>query len=153
MTLLHEQYHYSWATAAVEGFHLARAAATFGDLKDHYEVVLPGSGGACGQVRRGPARRFDARAVARAELAWWEARRIPGQQQRRSRWGSSSPRSTRCCDESSPQAMAAAGAAARAQAAALRDAHADSRTGRTIASAPEESHHRELRLALSSANV
>ncbi len=33
VTLLHEQYHYSWATATLEGFHLARAAATFGDLR------------------------------------------------------------------------------------------------------------------------
>src|SRR6266498_2624074 len=41
VTMLHEQYRYSWATATREAFHLARAAATFGDLKDHYEVVLP----------------------------------------------------------------------------------------------------------------
>src|SRR2546427_7028560 len=33
VTMLHEQYHYSWATAAREAFHLARAAATFGDAK------------------------------------------------------------------------------------------------------------------------
>jgi hypothetical protein len=32
VTLLREQYHYSWAMAATEGYHLARAAATFGDL-------------------------------------------------------------------------------------------------------------------------
>src|SRR5262249_4182033 len=31
VTMLREQYHYSWATATLEGFHLARAAATFGD--------------------------------------------------------------------------------------------------------------------------
>src|SRR5689334_12784350 len=41
VTMLHEQYHYSWGTAAIEGFHLARAAATFGDLKSGYDVVLP----------------------------------------------------------------------------------------------------------------
>src|SRR5437870_3524521 len=41
VTMLHEQYHYSWATAAREGFHLARAAATFGGTRSHYEVVLP----------------------------------------------------------------------------------------------------------------
>src|SRR5262245_9689003 len=37
VVLLREQYRYSWATATVEAFHLARAAATFADLKDHYE--------------------------------------------------------------------------------------------------------------------
>src|SRR5436190_22080581 len=33
VTMLHEQYRYSWATATKEAFHLARAAATFGDAK------------------------------------------------------------------------------------------------------------------------
>src|SRR5215470_13657525 len=41
VTMLRDQYHYSWAAATAEGFHLARAAATFGDLKGNYEVVLP----------------------------------------------------------------------------------------------------------------
>src|SRR6266481_3184511 len=41
VTMLHEQYHYSWASATVEGFHLARAAARFGDLKGNYDVMLP----------------------------------------------------------------------------------------------------------------
>src|ERR1700758_5028511 len=39
--MLHEQNHYSWSKAAIDGFYLARAAATFGNAKDHYEVVLP----------------------------------------------------------------------------------------------------------------
>jgi len=106
VTMLREQYHYSWAMAAREAFHLARAAATFGDAHDNYEQVLPqieagyrvardwlnaggpegppyghagGPEGApdghVGQRRVG----FDPAAVARAELAWWVARRIPGQ--------------------------------------------------------------------------
>src|ERR1041384_3007872 len=37
VTMLHEQYRYSWATAAREGFHLARAAARFGDLRGGYD--------------------------------------------------------------------------------------------------------------------
>src|SRR5918911_349232 len=41
VTMLREQYHYSWATAAREGFHLARAAATFGNLRGNYDVVIP----------------------------------------------------------------------------------------------------------------
>ena len=41
LSTLREQYHYSWAVAAREGFHLARAAATFGNARDHYDAVLP----------------------------------------------------------------------------------------------------------------
>ena len=41
VSMLHEQYHYSWARAAREGFHLARAAARFADLTGHYDSVLP----------------------------------------------------------------------------------------------------------------
>src|SRR6185436_19358914 len=33
VTMLREQYHYSWAVAAKEAFHLARAAATFGNAR------------------------------------------------------------------------------------------------------------------------
>src|SRR5262249_60463935 len=66
VTMLHEQYRYSWATATVQGFHLARAAATFGDLTGGYEAVLPDleaayakartwTGGAVGERGRSPA--------------------------------------------------------------------------------------------------
>src|SRR5436309_13080292 len=43
VTTLREQYHYSWTTATIEGFHLARAAARFGDQVGtrEAEVVLP----------------------------------------------------------------------------------------------------------------
>ena len=56
-----------------------RAAATFADLKDHYEVVLPDLEAAYGTARRWLGAGFDPHAVARAELAWWVARRVPGQ--------------------------------------------------------------------------
>src|SRR6185295_11618168 len=79
ITLLHEQYHYSWAAATLQGFHLARAAATFGDLRGNYDVVLPDLEAAYERVRSWTGAGFDPRAVARAELAWWEARRIPGE--------------------------------------------------------------------------
>lgn len=79
VTMLHEQYRYSWANAAREGFHLARAAATFGDLKNHYEVVLPDLEQAYGEARDWMHAGFDPHAVARAELSWWVARRMPGQ--------------------------------------------------------------------------
>ena len=41
VTTLREQYHYSWLTATKEGYHLARAAATFGNARSNYEQVLP----------------------------------------------------------------------------------------------------------------
>ena len=79
VTMLHEQYRYSWATAAKEALHLARAAATFGDLKGGYDVVLPDLEAAYATAKSWLRAGFDPRAVARAELAWWIARRIPGQ--------------------------------------------------------------------------
>jgi hypothetical protein len=78
VTMLHEQYRYSWATATREGFHLARAAATFGDLHGGYDVVLPDLEAAYGMARDWVGAHYDPRAVARAELAWWVARRVPG---------------------------------------------------------------------------
>lgn len=77
-TMLREQYRYSWWGAAHEAFYLARAAATFGDLKDHYDAVLPDLERAYRQARDWTAAAFDPAAVARAELDWWIARRIPG---------------------------------------------------------------------------
>jgi|SRR5579872_2441934 len=82
VTMLHEQYHYSWATAAREGFHLARAASRFGDMsgdRRNYEVVESDLERAYGQARSWLDAQFDPRAVARAELAWWVARRVPGE--------------------------------------------------------------------------
>jgi hypothetical protein len=150
VTLLHEQYHYSWATAAVEGFHLARAASTFAELKDHYEVVLPDLEAAYAKVRAWTGATFDARAVARAELAWWEARRIPGKNSAE-QVGQLIAEEYALLYESSPPAMAAAGLL-RAQAGALRDAQAEQPDWPAIARLLRDSY-RELRLALSSANV
>lgn len=78
VTMLHEQYRYSWATAAREGFHLARAAATFGDLRGGYDRVLPDLEAAYRMARDWTGEHYDPAAVARAELAWWIARRVPG---------------------------------------------------------------------------
>jgi len=79
VTLLHERYRYSWADAAREGFHLARAAATFGNLRGGYDQVLPDLEAAYQRAHDWTGAQFDPRAVARAELAWWVARRVPGQ--------------------------------------------------------------------------
>ena len=150
VTLLHEQYRFSWAGATVEGYHLAKAAATFADLTDHYDVVLPDLEAAYARISTWTGAEFDTRSVARAELAWWEARRMPGR---------NSPEQVAqliaeeyaLLYESSASAMAVP-ALLRAQAAALRDAHADQPDWDTIGRLLQESY-RELRLALASANV
>jgi hypothetical protein len=79
VTMLHEQYHYSWARAARDGFYLARAAARFGELRDRDDTVLPDLERAYTDARDWTHAHFDPAAVARAELAWWVARRLPGQ--------------------------------------------------------------------------
>jgi hypothetical protein len=79
VTLLHEQNRYSWGRSLQAGFYLARAAATFGDLRGDYEQVLPDLERAYSIEREWLGAGFDPAAVARAELAWWVARRIPGQ--------------------------------------------------------------------------
>lgn len=77
-TTLREQYHYSWVTATGQAFHLARAASTFAELRSGYEVVLPDLESAYQTAAAWLGARFDPNAVARAELAWWVARRVPG---------------------------------------------------------------------------
>lgn len=79
VTMLHEQNRYTWAKATLVGFHLARAAATFGNLKENYDQVLPDLEHAYSIERDWMNAGFDPTAVARAELAWWVARRIPEQ--------------------------------------------------------------------------
>ncbi len=150
VTLLHEQYHYSWATATVEGFHLARAAATFSDLTGHYDVVLPDLEAAYDEVRSWTGANFDARAVARAELAWWVARRIPGQNSPE-HVGQLIALEYALLYETSPENMTAA-ALLRAEAGALRDAQAEHPDWTRIARLLQESY-RELAQALASANV
>ena len=75
----HEQYRYPWAKATIAAFHLARAAATFAKLRSDYEQVLPDLERAYTIARDWTHAGFDPKAVARAELAWWVARRVPGQ--------------------------------------------------------------------------
>ncbi len=150
VTMLHEQYHYSWATATREAFHLARAAATFAELKGGYEVVLPDLEAAYDQARTWTGAEFDPRAVARAELAWWVARRVPGQ-------NSAEHVGLLIADEyallyqTTPENVGEA-AYLRAQAAALRDAEAARPDWDRIARLLEQSY-RELRSALATANV
>jgi hypothetical protein len=107
----------------VEGFHLARAAARFGDLRANYESVLPDLVEAYGTVRKQAGARFDAAAVARAELAWWVARRVPGR-------NSAEQIGSLMADEYAmlyevPRPRVERAARLRAQAAAMRDVQAD----------------------------
>lgn len=156
VTLLHEQYRYTWAAATLEGFHLARAAATFGDLPSRpatgvdYDVVLPDLEAAYAKARSWTSAGFDPHAVARAELAWWVARRIPGQNSPE-QVGQLIADEYALLYETSRDRVAAA-AFLRAEAAALRDAHADAPDWSVIGRLLQQSYW-ELQLALASANV
>ncbi len=77
VTMLREQYHYSWQEAALAGYHFGRAAATFGDATGDYDRVLPDLEAAYAIARKWTGATFDPAAVARAELSWWTARRDP----------------------------------------------------------------------------
>jgi len=150
VTMLHEQYRYSWATAAIEGFHLARAAATFGDLKSGYDVVLPDLEAAYAKARSWTGATFDPAAVARAELAWWAARRVPGQNSPE-QIGRLMADEYGLLYETSPESVATA-ALLRAKAAAMRDEQAAKPDWPAIAKVLRASYD-ELFLALASANV
>ena len=150
VTMLREQYHYSWATATVEAFHLARAAATFGDLTGSYDVVLPDLETAYAQARSWTDAGFDPRAVARAELAWWVARRIPGQNSPE-QVGRLIAEEYALLYETSRERVEDA-ALLRAKAASMRDEQAGHPDWSTIGRLLRASYD-ELRLALASANV
>ncbi len=79
VTMLHEQYGYTWSRACRAGFHLARAAAIFGDSQSGYDRVLPDLERAYSIAKDWSGAHYDPAAVARAELAWWVARRAPGE--------------------------------------------------------------------------
>ena len=150
VTMLHEQYRYSWATAVTEGFHLARAAATFGDLKSNYDVVLPDLEAAYARAKSWMDASFDANAVARAELAWWVARRVPGRNSPE-QIGSLIAEEYALLYETSPAVVQSA-ALLRAQAGAVRDAQASQPDWDRVARLLRESY-RELAAALATTNV
>jgi hypothetical protein len=77
VVMLREQYRYSWAKAATTGFYLARPAARFAGLKSGYDDVLPDLERAYSMIEEWTRAGYDPKAVARAELAWWVARREP----------------------------------------------------------------------------
>jgi hypothetical protein len=150
VTMLHEQYRYSWATATIEAFHLARAAATFGDLRGGYEVVLPDLEAAYSTAKSWLRAGFDPRAVARAELAWWIARRIPGQNSPE-QIGSLIADEYALLYETDRRGVLNA-ARLRAEAAAMRDAEAQHPDWDTIGALLQQSY-RDLLASLSAVNV
>jgi hypothetical protein len=149
-TAQREQYRYSWLVAAREGFHLARARLRFRDLHDGYEAVLSDLEAASTTARSHLHARFDARAVAQAELAWWIASRAPGQNNPE-QVGALIADQYALLYETSRERVARA-ALLRAEAATLRDGQAQRPDWDTIAQLLRASY-RELLAALSSANV
>jgi hypothetical protein len=148
VTMLREQYHYSWTTAATEGFHLARAAATFGDATSQYETVLPDLEKAYATARRWLGAGFDPGRVARAELAWWVARRTKGQDDSEN-VGRLIAEEYALLYEAPFDDMLTPGLL-RAEAAAMRDAQATAPEWTTIGQLLTESY-RQLRANLSRA--
>jgi hypothetical protein len=122
VTLLREQYRYPWWRAAEEGFHLAGAASTFGNARSNYETVLPDLEAAYSTARRWLNAGFDPAAVARSELAWWVARRIPGQNSVEQIGGLIADEYAQLYEV--PRDAVLTSATLRAEAAAMRDAQA-----------------------------
>jgi hypothetical protein len=79
VALTHEQFRYSWARALQASFHLGRAAARFAKMRSDYATVLPDLEAGYTIARDWTNETFDPKAVAKAELAWWVARRMPGE--------------------------------------------------------------------------
>ena len=150
VTMLHEQRRYAWATAAREGFHLARAAATFGDLRGNYDRVVPDLEAAYTIARDWTGSHYDPRAVARAELAWWVARRVPGENSPE-QVGRLMAEEYALLYETTPDRVARA-ALLRAEAGALRDAEAREPDWETIRSLLKASY-RDLLVSLSTENA
>jgi hypothetical protein len=77
--MLHGQNRYPWAEAGLAAYHVARASSTFSETHTAYELLLPDLDAAYAIAQDWTHASFDPAAVAKAELAWWIARRIPGQ--------------------------------------------------------------------------
>ena len=149
-TMLRERYHYSWATATVEAFHVARAEAAFGDLTGNYDVVLPDLEAGYTTMRAWMGAGFDPRAVARAELAWWVARRVQNQSDPEHVGGLIAEEYALLYETTRDRVALAA--RLRAEAAALRDAQGGHPDWAAIGLLLQQSY-RELLMALSTENA
>ena len=79
VSMLREQYRLPYGKAIGVAFHWARAAATFGDATSDYDRVLPDLQAGYATLRDFLDAEWDNAEVARAELAWWVARRVPAE--------------------------------------------------------------------------
>jgi hypothetical protein len=80
ITLLRSQHGLSLVEAKNIGQLFARSAMEFQSTKSGYEkTVLPYLTEAYGRIQQASGASFDHKEAARAELAWWVARRTPGQ--------------------------------------------------------------------------
>ncbi|HEY1171392.1 MAG TPA: hypothetical protein VGH19_08500 [Verrucomicrobiae bacterium] len=80
VTLMQSQFKASPSEANAIAQRLVMAAWKFETSSENYEaVVLPDLEVAFDQIRKLSHRTFDSKEAARAELAWWVARRTPGQ--------------------------------------------------------------------------
>ncbi|MGZ3408616.1 MAG: hypothetical protein ACXVAN_19330 [Polyangia bacterium] len=127
VVMLREQYHYSWQKAVRAAYHLARAAATFGDATGDYDRVLPDLEAGYTIARDWTGAPFDPRSVARAELGWWTARRDPasGSGAQKNRVVSARMTELYSLLYDLPEARVAEAARLRVEAADLRDRGAD----------------------------
>jgi hypothetical protein len=127
VVMLREQYHYSWQTAVRAAWHLARAAATFGDSTGDYDRVLPDLEAGYTIARDWTGAGFDPAAVARAELSWWTARRDPasGSGAQKNRVVAARMTELYALLYEAPPASVAEAARLRVDAADLRDRGAD----------------------------
>ena len=80
ITLLRGQYGLSFGDAKKIGEKLARTSMKFAGTRGDYDkVVLPDLIEVYTMIRDAGDESFDPEAAARAELAWWVARRTPGE--------------------------------------------------------------------------
>ena len=80
IALLRSEHGLSLLEAREVGERLASSAMAFRAARGDYErAVLPDLSKAYGLIQRATGASFDPGKVARAELAWWVARRTPGQ--------------------------------------------------------------------------
>jgi hypothetical protein len=78
VTLTRETYRCPRSTAVRIAFHFARAASTFANIRSRYEQVLPDLEDGYRIAADWSGLSYDPAEIAKAELAWWVARRIPG---------------------------------------------------------------------------
>ena len=77
VTLNREMYRCPRSTAVRIAYHFSRAASAFAHLRSGYEQVLPDLEAGYRIARDWSGLSYDPAVIARAELAWWIARRIP----------------------------------------------------------------------------